>query len=420
MSVTEVADEINAVLSVGDRRRRPRMSRSRPDVDGSTDICAAVGHFFASSGQAARRTLDSSGPPVRAVGCSTAVPASQVHRIAESCGLIRPQLDQHAGAEQWQIDLVRRVQRLRALVRVLYESSQEKIGFQFMNLCQAFRMTALLASFLPAVAFPGRSSAALITGGEATFTMTEGLAASIGELNAYFSAAVTRAGVLANPAPGDLGFTRLSGPPGSVKVVDSIRPSGVTPTPYPGTPGVTRSPQMTTLDLDPTNILGSWSASNDAFAFVGNTSLGEQIALTNMQRWTGPFTGSLLYGDFALRYVPGRADGTRSGLVLTSNIDFLSAAWADIANASIAVNGNQLTISGDLFLSGGLFVLDPGAVLGTDFGDFQLIATLDTPAVVPEPSSLLLLSSGAFGGVLTLSRRRKRLAQTSLLNATEI
>ena len=283
-----------------------------------------------------------------------------------------------------------------------------------MNLSQAFRITALFASFLPVAAFPGRAHAALITGGQATFTMTEGLAASIGELNAYFSASVTRAGVLADPAPGDLGFTRFSGPPGSVKVVDSIRPAGVTPTPNPG-----RSPQKTTLDLDPSDILGSWSASNDAFAFVGNTSLGEQIALTNMQRWSGPFTGSLLYGDFALRYVPGRADGTRSGLVLTSNIDFLNAAWADIANASIAVTGNQLTISGDLFLSGGLSVLDPGAVLGTDFGDFQLIATLDTPAV-PEPSSLFLLASGVFGGLMTLNRRRKLRAQSSVSNANEI
>lgn len=46
----------------------------------------------------------------------------------------------------------------------------------------------------------------------------------------------------------------------------------------------------TNVGINPSNVLGTWSTSNDAFAFVGNSTLGEQIALTSMTCWTGPFT----------------------------------------------------------------------------------------------------------------------------------
>ena len=235
--------------------------------------------------------------------------------------------------------------------------------------------------------------AAIITSGSATITLKEGVANGISNFDAYFNQSATRAQTLSDPAPGNEPYTQLDAT--TVQLLDPVRPSGVTPVPYPGTPGSTRSPQKTTLDFNPGNVLGTWSTSNDAFAFVGNSTLGEQIALTSMTRWTGPFTGSLIYGDFALRY-------TGSKLVLTSNIDFLNAAFADIGNQNISVVGNTLTISGDLLVGGGLYVLDPTATPGTDFGDFVLTAT------IPEPSSLALAVLAGAGSIGLGWRRRRR------------
>ncbi|MFO0912201.1 MAG: hypothetical protein U0795_04555 [Pirellulales bacterium] len=246
-----------------------------------------------------------------------------------------------------------------------------------------------------------QTPAATIVSGSAKITLTEGLANSVNKLDAYFDATATRSQTLTDPAPGNLPF--ISTPPSTVQLNDPIRPSGEVPAGYPGTPGSSRSPQLTTLDLDPDNILGSWTPSNDAVVFVGNTTLGEQIAFTSMQRWTGPFPGVLLYGDFALRYVPGRANANLSGLVLTSNIDFLGAAFADIANASITVSDdNTLSITGDLWMAGGLTALDPSAVTGTNFGDFELSAKL-----VPEPGSAGLILLGGTICWLRSSRTRR-------------
>lgn len=252
-------------------------------------------------------------------------------------------------------------------------------------------MATVMAACLALTAEVAR--AVTIVSGSATLKLQEGKANSISEFDAYFNESSTRSQTLTDPAPGNAPFTETPADPatGSVTLVDPVRPSGVIPAGYPGTPGSSRSPQLTTLDLNPGDVLGSWSASNDAFIFVGNSSPGEQIALTSMQRWTGPFAGSLLYGDFALRYVPSRAVGANSGLVLTSNIDFLGAAYADLANASVSVSGNTLSITADLLISGGLTALDPNAVLGTDFGDFALTATL-----TPEPSSIAM---GMIAGV---------------------
>lgn len=249
--------------------------------------------------------------------------------------------------------------------------------------------------------------AAIIQSGWVDITLTEGVANGIYEFDAYFNDAATRAETLADAAPGNAAFVETPTDPatGTVTLIDPIRPSGEIPSPYPGTPGASRSRQITTLDFDPSDILGSWTPSNDAFAFVGNTTLGEQIALTSMQRWTGPFTGMLLYGDFSLRYVPGRVDSVRSGLVLTSNIDFPNAAFADIGNATIDISGNTLTIQGDLLVSGGLNVLDPSAIPGTDFGNFSL-----TAQVVPEPASVVLLLLGGLIVIGVAHTRRKQSA----------
>ncbi|WP_165223850.1 PEP-CTERM sorting domain-containing protein [Aquisphaera insulae] len=259
------------------------------------------------------------------------------------------------------------------------------------------RLAFLAASIVVLLSSSPARAGFIITGGSAAITLTEGKAAAISTFNAYFDALATRTQILTDPAPGNAPWTSSGN---IVTLTDDIRPYGVTPTPYPGTPGVTRSPQETTLEIENTSdVLGSWTQSNNAFGFVGNSTLGEQIAFTHMQRWTGPFTGSLLYGDFALRY-------TGSKLVLTSNIDFLNAAFADLGDAKISVQGDILTISGNLLIGGGLTVLDPGAVAGTNFGTITITATLrDTNAAIPEPSSAVLLALGGVG-VSAIVRRR--------------
>jgi hypothetical protein len=243
--------------------------------------------------------------------------------------------------------------------------------------------------------------------GTAVMTLEEGRAPSLGWVDAHFNDEAPRGQTLSSPAPGNAPLLRLAGvpgvlgtgttvgvpgTPGAVRVIDQMRPFGSVPMPalpdtYPGVPGASRSRQVTTLVVDPRNILGTWAPSNDlAGVFVGNSALGEQIALTSMQRWGGPFTGVLVYGDFALRHVPARAGqvapgGTRSGLVLTSNIDFLDTSVADLANASIASDGCTLTITADLLISGALNVLDPGAIIGTKFGTISITACLARPNV---------------------------------------
>jgi len=243
--------------------------------------------------------------------------------------------------------------------------------------------------------------------GEAVITLEEGRAPSLGWVDAHFSDTRTRTQTLSDHAPGDALFVRLSGVPGAlgtsfepgvpgtpgvVRVTDPMRSFGYVPMPappesFPGVPGASRSRQVTTLVLDLADILGTWTPSNDlAGVFVGNAVRGEQIAFTAMQRWGGPFNGVLVYGDFALRYVPTRVgqpalDGTLCGLVLTSNIDFLDTSVADLANASITSDGNTLSITADLLISGALNVLDPGAIVGTKFGTIAFTTCLARPDV---------------------------------------
>jgi len=237
------------------------------------------------------------------------------------------------------------------------------------------RLFALGLSLFAAFATQLSASAALyrITSGSVSLTITEGLANSISEFDAYFDATKSRAETLSDAAPGNAPFVEDAA---GVALNDPIRPYGVVPNPFPGVPGSTRSPQKTTLVFDPADVMGSWTLSNDAFGFTGNSTKGEQIALTSIHRYTGPFSGVLIYGDFAIR----RTSATE--LKLTSNIDFLNAEFASITNPVISVVSNTLTISGDLRIDQGLFLLDSTAAVGAVFGSFTLSATI---APVPPP-----------------------------------
>jgi hypothetical protein len=174
---------------------------------------------------------------------------------------------------------------------------------------------------------------------------------------------------------------------------------------FPVLPAVVTNPpagralQATNADLDPADILGSWTpATNDFGMFVIG---GEQIGLGGMMRWTGNFTGKLIFGDFALRYASLRTGAVRhgntlSGLVLTSNIDFGNAAYADLANVTISpVVNRQFTITGDLVYSDGFAALtgDPGDA-GVDFGNFTFTGTFASQ-VLPEVQFTRLPSGDA-------------------------
>jgi hypothetical protein len=258
------------------------------------------------------------------------------------------------------------------------------------------RLRVAVASGLALAAIAtGTASAAPIVGGNAVFSIDQaafGSLSNITTLNAFFDNSETRSQLLANAAPGD-GFT-LPDIDFGVNVGALTDPDG---------PGG-RTLQTTSLDVDLGDILGSWSpATLDIGAFVSG---GEQIGLEGMTRWTGNFTGSLLFGDFAIRYAPGRTGvvrngNTLSGLVVTSNIDFANATFLDIANATISGAGSTLSVLGDLVISDGYAALDPSAVLGGDVGDISLSA-----AVVPLPATLPLLGSAV--GALLAARRRRR------------
>lgn len=156
--------------------------------------------------------------------------------------------------------------------------------------------------------------------------------------------------------------------------------------------------QGTDLDLDPSNVLGSWGGGTDLGAFLVG---GEQIGFGGATRWdVNPLFGggSLIVGDFGLRYSAARVGGGRSGLVLTSNVSFTDVVFADIGNANISVVGSVLSITGDLLISDGLIALGfPAGTYGADIGDFSLSANL-----VPAPGAIAVLA------LAPIARRRRR------------
>jgi len=256
----------------------------------------------------------------------------------------------------------------------------------------SFSTTLPLVTLLTLALFtsPTSGNAATLNFGSSSSVLTLdmsalGSATPINTLDALFDNSTPGANLLVDPG---LHFT-LPNIGMAVNPATVVSPAG-------------RTLQNTTLDVDPLNVSATWgAATSDVGVFVSG---GEQIGFEGMLRFTGSFPGSLLSGDFALRYSPSRVGvvrggGTLSGFVLTSNIDFANVAFADIANATITPGSSSFSISGDLLVSDGLSYLVSSG-LGADFGSFSL-----TAAVVPEPSAASLLLVFALVGLCCMRAR---------------
>lgn len=241
----------------------------------------------------------------------------------------------------------------------------------------------------------GTASAAQVGLASGSATMTFDLPTLLGQtplntFDAAFGITETRTQVLSTLPGNNPSATQTW----SINPVGTASPTG-------------RTIQGTTLTIDPTNVLGTWgSVTSDSGAFASG---GEQIGFGGMTRWLVDASaggGKLLFGDWALRYSPTRAgtfagstSNVRSGLVLTSNIDFANATFVDIGNASITVTGNSFTITGDMLVSDALIALGfPPSNRGLDVGDFSFTGTL-----VPAPGAAALLG---LGGLVAARRRR--------------
>lgn len=162
-----------------------------------------------------------------------------------------------------------------------------------------------------------------------------------------------------------------------------------------------RNRQASTLDYDPSNVLGSWTAStNSGFASVRGEQIGfDGVTMNAANEAIGG--GNFLWGDFALRRDPTRGG---DGLVLVNNYGFGFNAF-DLGVSSLAADASALTITGTLLLSpewAGAF----GGTAGANVGSFSMVAT------VPEPGTMTLAGLGAAGGVSSwlLRRRARRIA----------
>lgn len=137
-----------------------------------------------------------------------------------------------------------------------------------------------------------------------------------------------------------------------------------------------RGVQTNTLELDPADVLGTWSTGNDVGSFLVG---GEQIAFGGLTRFSldPGVNGQLLFGDWGLRFAPGRVDGLRSGLVLTSNFGFANAVFADLGNLQVAIRGAHMEIRGDMLVGDALILLgfDP-STLGLKIGTLVVSADL--------------------------------------------
>lgn len=145
--------------------------------------------------------------------------------------------------------------------------------------------------------------------------------------------------------------------------------------------------QDTTMTYDVSNLTGT---------------VAGQVGLGGVDRWAYFFGGNFLMGDYSLEFSASRATGAKSGWYLENHYTFGMIAF-DLANVNTVIDGDNFTLSGDLFVSPefatnfGAFS-DGSLVAGADYGNFSF-------TTAPEPSRALLGLAGLTG--VMIRRRRK-------------
>ncbi|QDS94400.1 hypothetical protein FF011L_31790 [Roseimaritima multifibrata] len=212
--------------------------------------------------------------------------------------------------------------------------------------------------------------------------------------------------------PGDIGNSIYRFRPSATTAsFDDLRSTYVTPTSPIVTPFAingndpiakphgTRNPQQTTLEYNPNDILASMSG---AIGFDGATSFwyGVEEAIAGSAIWIG-------YGDLDLKYDANRAVNGLSGLYFSSHIaPRVGQTIYDTTITSIsaiAADGGtpgSLTITGELYATSDFDGV--GLKAGTHVGSYSLSGV----SSVPEPTSLIVISGCALGGVLVRFRSR--------------
>jgi hypothetical protein len=152
-----------------------------------------------------------------------------------------------------------------------------------------------------------------------------------------------------------------------------------------------RKNQVTDFTFNPTDVLGS---------ATGN------IGLNGVLRFridVKPPSNRIMLGDMSLSYKPELEGATagRSGWVITNHIGFDAGAF-ELFNVTTALNGNILSLNGDLGFGNGFDHLGARAARAKAavIGDFSFQAT-----VVPVPGAVWLFLGGAVN-ILWLGRRR--------------
>ena len=276
-------------------------------------------------------------------------------------------------------------------------------------------MTRTILTIVSSICLAAPLQAATISGGSATFTLRQNnpTIAGLQDFNAYFNDTATYSYITAwdsaNYRPvnsGNIAYStsQINGVDFAV-LNDPVRPTGFVPTPVAGRDLQTTTLEFSTQNFSSANFLADWSPSTvDGMGMFATVS-GEKIGFSNMTRWT-PLnsSGTLINGDFALIYAPGRIGGVNSGLGLVAHAaGFNPFYFADLGNANISFNSasNELNISGDILISGGVTYWDGFATNGSNLGTFNM-----TALVVPEPSTLGLLASVALISGILIRRRR--------------
>lgn len=162
-------------------------------------------------------------------------------------------------------------------------------------------------------------------------------------------------------------------------------------------------------------------ATTPDFAIDSETLTGTgTMGMTGVEMFRGNFSGTLLNGDYTLKYDPDARQimwdafgisGTPGGWYLQNNISF-SAVGYELGNLRIQYSSaGDWMLSGDLLLSPENAVFIKNAVLA-DMGDFCLgvgaYSGCGQVAAVPLPAAAWLFASGIVGFAINGYRRSRR------------